>query len=249
MLDRSNAFGMAGSGGLFCSGGCCLGYFCVWYMRCHLLVFSLYSNCLCILIVLIFLAVHSHRHFLLLCSSSLNLSAFLFSPLLLLSASFYPWCLCFPQRGFGFTSAAVFFFSSFHCAHCHLVTVFMSCLLFSLTANNLFFILGLYHHVFIAFPSANFSCHLHWWRFLFSSDFRSSADAASSSAQSWALRCCRCDLALTQSSSHHLNVPVWVWRCWISISFTLSSLFSGRTVASTHYSYKLAQPICVPNII
>lgn len=141
MLDRSNTFDMAGSA-VSSSSGCCLGHFCVWYMWCHLLVSSLYSNCFCILIVLILLAVHSHRHFFLLCSSSLNLSVFLFSPLLLLSASFYPWCLCFPQRGFGFTSVA-FFFSSFHYAHCHLVTVFMSCLLFSLTVNNLFFILRL----------------------------------------------------------------------------------------------------------
>lgn len=66
----------------------------------------------------------------------------------------------FSSRGFGFSSAAIFFLSSFHYMHCHLVTVFMSCLLFSLTVNNLFFISGLYCHVFIGFLSTNFSCHL-----------------------------------------------------------------------------------------
>lgn len=161
--------------------------FCIWCIWCHILENLLYNDCLCIAIVLIFSAVqcHSHmEHFFLLYSSTLNLSIFLvFTPrvtvgiLLSLITVFSP-------RGLGFSSTAIFFFSSFHYTHCHLVTVFMSCLLFSLTLNNLFFILGLHHHVFISFLNANFSCHLCWWRFLFSPDYRSSADAVSSFAQS-----------------------------------------------------------------
>lgn len=106
-----------------------------------------------------------------------------FHPLCYYRHPFIPDNCVFP-KGAWFLFCCIFFFSSFHYTHCHLVTVFMSCLLFSLTVNNLFYILGLHHHVFISFLNANFSCHLCWWRFLFSPDYRSSADAVSSFAQS-----------------------------------------------------------------
>lgn len=63
-----------------------------------MLVHLLYNNCLCIVIVLIFLA--HMEHFFLLYSSTLSPSVFLFSPLVLLSASSYPQWLGFPQGGF-----------------------------------------------------------------------------------------------------------------------------------------------------
>lgn len=146
-----NLIGMSGNCGLFCYSRSFPRHFCIWYIWCHILENLLYNNCLCIVIVLIFLAVqcHSHmEHFFLLYSSTLNLSIFLvFTPrvtvgiLLSLMTVFSP-------RGFGFSSTAIFFFSSFYYTHCHLVTVFMSCLLFSMTVNNLFFILGLHRCVF-----------------------------------------------------------------------------------------------------
>lgn len=145
----------------------------------------------------------------------------------------------FSSRGFGFSSTAIFFLSSFHYMHCHLVTVFMSCLLFSLTVNNLFFISGLYCHVFIGFLGTNFSCHLCWWRFLFSPDFRSSADAVNSSAtESWALCCCRCDLSLR--AVFIIWMSLCIWRCWIRSQFLLCCLFFwGRGVELAYSLYKL----------
>lgn len=195
------------------------------------------------MIVLIFSAVqcHSHMvHFFLLYSSTLNLSIFLvFTPrvtvgiLLSLMTVFSP-------RGFGFSSAAVFFFSSFLYTRCHLVTFFMSCLLFSLTVNNLFLILGLYRHVFISFLSANFICHLCWWRFLFSPDYRSSADAVSSSAQS-PEHCSAVDVichfeqyASLECLSLHLKMLDQV-----SVSFTLFVPSSGRGVMLAYLLFKL----------
>lgn len=114
-------------------------------------------------------------------SQSLNFPCF--HPSCYSQHPFIPDDFVFP-KGVWFLFYCYFLLSSFHYTHCHLVTVFMSCLLLSLTVNNLFFILGLHRHVFISFLNANFSCHLCWWRFLFSPDYRSSADAVSSSAQS-----------------------------------------------------------------
>lgn len=190
---------MSGSCGLFCYSRSFPRHFCIWYIWCHILKNLLYNNCLCIVIVLIFLAVqcHSHmEHFFLLYSSTLNLSIFLVFTPRVTAGILLSLMTVFSPRGFGFSSTAIFFFSSFYYTLCHLVTVFMSCLLFSLTVNNLFFILRLHRCVSISFLNANFSCHLCWWRFLFSPDYRSSADAVRSSAQSWALQCCRCDLSL-----------------------------------------------------
>lgn len=217
--------------------------FCIWYIWCHILVYLLYNNCLCILIVLIFSAVqcHSHmEHFFLLYRSSLNPSIFLYFTPCVTVCILLSLMTVFSPRGFGFSSTAIFFFSSFHYTHCHPVTGFLSCLLFSLTANNLFFISGLYRHVFISFLNANFSCHLRWWRFLFSPDFRSSADAVSSPAQSHE-HCVAVDVIchLEQYSSFEcLSLHLKVLDL-ISISFTLFVLSSGRGVASAYHLYKL----------
>lgn len=196
------------------------------------------------MIVLIFSAVqcHSHmEHFFLLYSSTPNLSIFLvFTPLvtvgILLSLM-----TVFSPRGFGFSSTAIFFFSSFHYTRCPLVTVFMSCLLFSLTVNNLFFILGLHRHVFISFLNANFGCHLCWWRFLFSPDYRSSADAVSSSAQS-PEHCSAIDVICHFEQFASLECLSLLLKMLdqfhFSVSFTLFVPSSGRGVILAYHLYK-----------
>ena len=193
--------------------------------------------------VLIFSAVQCHfhmEHFFLLYSSTLSASIFLFFTPCVTVCILLSLMTLFSPRGFGFSSTAIFFFSSFHYTHCHLVTVFMSCLLFSLTVNNPFFISGLYSHVFISFLNTNFSCHLCWWRFLFSPDFRSSADAVSSSAQSHK-HCIAVDVIchLEQYSSFECPSLHLKMLDLIAVSFMLFVLSSGRGIALAYSLYKL----------